>query len=247
MMTSIRADGKQIIARDSQKNEGPFSCPECEEETILKKCRVKVDHFAHKPPVFCSYGQGESELHRECKIKIFDNLIQHEEVKNCQLEKKLGKVIPDIYFELGEIPIAIEVQISNLSMSKIIERTEEYNRLGIYVLWLAISSWEIDEERYAPKQWEKWLHATYYGRVYYWVEALNVVAIHFDDYELWVELTEWGGGYGYNSKRYRTPNHGSVVNILSDFKPTKRLGWKGGNIYVPNCHILTDKQPVWWK
>ncbi|WP_166507494.1 competence protein CoiA family protein [Nostoc sp. 106C] len=244
------------MARDSQKNDGPFFCPKCHYEVILRKGRVKVHHFAHKPPVFCQYGQGESEYHRACKQSIFDCLSQAEDVANCELEKDLGKVVPDIYFVRGTVKVAIEVQISSLTMSKIIERTEEYNRLGVYVLWLPVFDDVLEDEMYAPKQWEKWLHTTYYGRVYYWLQDLNIAAIHFDEYQIWVEESNWyssdgnemsAGGYFKRSKRYRTPNHGMTLNILKDFQATIRRAWAGGDITVPNCKILNDKYPAWWK
>lgn len=257
MITSIRySDGQKVVARDSQKQDGPFFCPKCQREAILRKGRVKVHHFAHKPPVVCQYGQGESEFHRVCKQSIFDCLVQETDVAACELEKDLGKVVPDIYFESGKVKVAIEVQISSLTMSKIIERTEEYNRLGIYVLWLPISDDALQTEMYAPKQWEKWLHAAYFGRVYYWLHGLTVAGIHFDEYQLWVEESSWytsdgdemsAGGYFKRSKRYRTPNHGLTLNILQDFQATSRRTWAGGDIFVPNCRILTDKHTAWWK
>src|SRR4028119_1852210 len=251
MITSIRSsDGQKVVARDSQKQDSPFFCPKCQNETILRKGRVKVHHFAHKPPVVCQYGQGESEFHRVCKQTIFDCLNQDKSVIACELEKDLGNVVPDIYFEIYTVKVAIEVQISSLTMSKIIDRTEEYNRLGIYVLWLPVFGDALEAERYAPKQWEKWLHAAYYGRVYYWLDGLNVAAVHFDEYQLWVEESSWyssdgdemsAGGYFKRSKRYRTPNHGLTLNILQEFQATSRQGWEGGDIFVPKCKIWTDK------
>ncbi len=55
------------------------------------------------------------------------------------------------------------------------------------------------------------------------------------------------GGYFKRSKRYRTPNHGMSLNLLKDFRATIRKAWVGGDITVPDCKILIDKQPAWWK
>jgi len=38
---------------------------------------------------------------------------------------------------------------------------------------------EFDGKRYSPRLWEKWLHALYFGRVYYWMKV-SVVSYHFD-------------------------------------------------------------------
>jgi competence protein CoiA len=257
LITSIReSDGQKVLARDSEKRDGPFYCPKCQHEAILRKGKVRIHHFAHKPPVFCQYGHGESELHRTCKQTLFDCLNQEKGSAICELEKDLGKVVPDIFYIIGNVKVAVEVQISTLTMSQIIERTKEYYKLGIYVLWLPVFDNSLNDKMYAPKQWEKWLHATYYGRVYYWLRNLTVVVVHFDDYQLWVEESDWytsdgdemsAGGYFKRSKRYRTPNHGSELNLLDDFQPRSRSSWNGGDILVPNCKILIDKHPTWWK
>jgi competence protein CoiA len=248
MLTSIRQrDNYKVHALEVDKFDAPFMCPKCGCETILRQGSVKVHHFAHKPPVFCEYGQGESEAHRVCKQSIYDELRITENVTLCELEKDFGSVVADVFFIFIGVKIAIEVQISNLTMSRIIERTQEYNKLGVYVLWLSLFDSKLEEEVYAPKQWEKWLHATYFGRVYYWIEGLSIIPIHFDEHLLWVEATDYGGGYYRKSKRYRTPREGCIVNLVSDFKFKEQKGGKFHDIYVPRCKILIDNTDVWWK
>lgn len=248
MLTSIRqSDKDKVYAKDVDKSDAPFECPVCRGETVLRKGAVKIHHFAHKPPVFCEYGKGESEAHRNCKQSIFEALKVAPDVTECELEKNFGRVVSDVFFVLSGRKVAIEVQISNLTMNRIIERTEAYNDLGIYVLWMPLFDSKLNKATYAPKLWEKWLHATYFGRVYYWLEGLSVMPIHFSDHLLWVEATEYGGGYDRKSKRYRTPKRGSILNILNDFEFRSRSDWKGGSIYVPHCKLLVDNRDAWWK
>ena len=58
MLCAIRQrDRQRIAAWDQEKSDGPFYCPVCVEETILKKGTMKVHHFAHKPPIRCEYGK----------------------------------------------------------------------------------------------------------------------------------------------------------------------------------------------
>jgi competence protein CoiA len=148
MLTSLRqSDLQKVIADDTTKAEGPFMCPKCSSETILRKGMIKIHHFAHKPPIACEYGKGESEQHRKCKSEIYSYLSKHINI-TCELEKDLGNVVPDIYidFGYGKSKYAIEVQISHLTMSSIISRTREYGRLGIYVLWLPIYNKVLEEQ-----------------------------------------------------------------------------------------------------
>jgi competence protein CoiA len=125
-----------------------------------------------------------------------------------------------------------------------------------YVLWLPIYNEVLEEERYSPRSWEKWLHATYYGRVYYWLKELLIAPFHFDEYQLYIEESEWyetggehrvEGGYYRRSKRYRTPRKGMTVNLATNFRRESRRSWSGGEIFVPECKILIDDQQKWWQ
>lgn len=76
MLTAIRSDSQKTLAQDANKIDAPFTCPECNKNVILRKGLIKTPHFAHKPPVTCQYGQGESEEHRKCKQAIFNCLVE---------------------------------------------------------------------------------------------------------------------------------------------------------------------------
>jgi competence protein CoiA-like protein len=97
MLCAIRySDNKKVLARDESKSNKPFFCPICSDEAILKKGTVKVHHFAHKPPVTCEYGRGETEKHRMCKMEVFEGLKEHRRFRQVELEKGMGTVRPDI-------------------------------------------------------------------------------------------------------------------------------------------------------
>lgn len=244
-------DSVKVIAAHTSKADGPFVCPECTKDVFLRKCRMKVDHFAHRPPVTCQYGSGETERHRECKTAIYEALAKCENVTKLELERHLKEVRPDVSCYIGDVPVAIEVQISALSYEAILRRTEHYARKKIYVLWIAQWSPELDNaERYSPRVWEKWCHAAYFGRVYYWTTGSLVVPYHFDPCLLDVPLSEWhdengdevsAGGYTRYSKRYRTPAQGRPLDIASDFVKCDHTGFVGGKMEVPPCRLFKDR------
>jgi competence protein CoiA len=131
MLCAIRQrDSRKVLALDQQKSDGPFSCPLCVEQTVLKKGTRKVHHFAHKPPVTCDYGRGETEQHRECKLTIYEGLRRHRRFRDVEIERSMGTVRPDVSGFMGEVPFAIEVQISALTMEQIVHRTREYAKKG---------------------------------------------------------------------------------------------------------------------
>jgi len=115
-------------------------------------------------------------------MAIYEALLKEPNVKKVALERSLKTCRPDVSAYINGVPVAIEVQISTLTMETIIRRTTEYARKGIYVLWLLQWTPYLDGTRYSPRLWEKWIHATYFGRVYYWIEGLKIVSYHFDPY-----------------------------------------------------------------
>ena len=254
MLSAIRlSDTKQVAAFDEERGTESYQCPECKSDVVLKKCRLKVDHFAHKPPVTCAYGVGESEIHRRNKLEIYQALESRAEVTKLQLERGLETVRPDISFKFGKSHLAFEVQLSSLTVEKIIQRTEEYAKKKITLLWLAQWSDRLLKRPYSPSAWEKWIHAAYYGRVYYWKGGLTVVPCHFGECYLWKSGSEWYspegehqsvGWYWKRSKRFVVPVLGPQMNLLDDFEEETRPEKKSANFSVPAHKIWLDKH-IW--
>jgi competence protein CoiA len=244
MLCAIRQRDKQKVAAwGQQKNDGPFSCPLCVEETILKKGAMKVHHFAHKAPIRCEYGSGETEQHRECKLTIYEGLRRHQRFREVEIERSLGTVRPDVSGYMNGIPFAIEVQISALTMEQIVYRTSEYAKKGFYVLWLALYQAALETKRYSPRVWEKWVHAAYFGRVYYWVHDLEVLPYHLGECIEFVESC----GYKKLFKRFRVPKKGKVVSLADSFVPRHReVQWRSRKLVVPESRLLIDSQRNWW-
>lgn len=249
MLCAIRVeDNMKLDALYTNKSDGPFACPKCKCDVIIRKGNIKIHHFSHLPFSTCGYGVGESEYHRRCKRAIYDALSTIDKVSYCELEYDMGLVIPDIYAIIDGVNVAIEVQLSNLSVNDITRRTRRYNDLAISVLWLPLFDKKlVAEDRYSPKAWEEWLHAAYFGRVYYWLDGLNVIPIHFDEYMIDVDEAynsdgDEVGGYSYRSKRWRTPVCLSEMSIAYDFRPSKRKAWQAGTINIPECQLYIGRQ-----
>src|SRR5260370_21056264 len=150
-------------------------------------------------------------------MEIYEALQREPNVREAALESPFENIRPDVSAYINDVPVAIEVQISSLSLETIKRRTIEYARNGTYVLWLLQWTPQLDAKRYSPALWEKWVHAAYFGRVYYWTGGLSVVCYHFDRNYKTVPKTSWysekgekmtGGGYSRRAKRYRIADRG---------------------------------------
>jgi competence protein CoiA len=244
------SDGKTVHAYFERKENGPFRCLDCDEEVMHKSGNTRVNHFAHVNPFACEYAQGESDLHRQCKMEIYRCLLESLDVRDVELEKAFGSVRPDVFAKIRGVPVAIEVQISSLSVETIIRRTIDYHQRGIYVLWLLQWTPDLDKSRYAPRHWEKWVHACYFGRVYYWKQGLEVVEYSFEPSVKAVPKKTWYsetgkkitvGGYAQRSARFRAPVRGNILNLVRDFGPQLRYWWEGGGTRVPDAKLFTRK------
>jgi len=225
-------------------------CPDCREEVVLKTGKRTVSHFAHVNPISCKFAEGESDEHRLCKLEIYESLLSQPGICDAALERPLGSVRPDVSAYFNGVPVAIEVQISSLSVETIMRRTIEYHRKGIYVLWLLQWSPDLDGERYSPKLWEKWVHAAYFGHVYYWTGGLSVVSYHFDPHHKAVPQKSWyskdgkkmtSGGYSQRSKRYRTAVRGRTLNLATDFGPRERFWREDNGVKVPDAKLFIER------
>jgi competence protein CoiA len=254
MLSALRkSDGQTVSAYFESKRNGPFFCLVCQDEVILKAGRNRINHFAHANPLACRFAEGESDEHRRCKMEIYEALLREPRARDVQLERPFETVRPDVSAYIHGVPVAIEVQISSLSVETIMRRTIDYHRKGIYVLWLLQWTPELDAKRYTPRLWEKWIHACYFGRVYYWTGGLNVVSYQFEPSFKTVPRKTWyseggrkmtAGGYSVRSKRYRAAIRGKMLNLATDFAPRERSWWEGGGVKVPDAKIYIERYGV---
>ena len=220
MLSAYDQDNNYVLAIEARRDDGPFYCPECRGELILKAGRVKIAHFAHQAYSACSYADElESKEHIEAKLEIYEALRVQPSVEKLQVERYLKEVRPDVSFYYDGSYIAIEIQISPITLDEIIRRTTAYTRKNIYVLWTPILSLDMFSGRYAPKDFERNLYRLYDEMVYYWSKDLDLVPTEFEEYTL------VGGRYSSwkekPSKRFVTPRMSPTVSIL-ELSPLKQ-------------------------
>jgi hypothetical protein len=250
LLAKRKMTGERITAYLALQRHGPFVCPDCNEEVILKVGRKTLNHFAHANPVACKFATGESDEHRRCKLEIFRALQNAPGVRNVELERPIGMNRADVSAEIDGVTVAIEVQLSALSLETIQERTIEYFREGVYVLWLLQWTPALDSPRYTSTLWEKWIHALNFGHAYYWLGGLNVASYHFEPHLKTVPKRSCfspdgkkvtSGGYSQRSKRHRTAVRGDTFNFATDFGPKQRYWWQGDGFALPDAKLFVSK------
>lgn len=244
----------KLAARNAERLDAPFLCAACAAEMTLRKGPIRIHHFAHKAPTSCRAAAGETEDHLLVKLAIHDALREAANVRGVELEKRLPGAIADVFAIISGVPVAIEVQRSVLGIAGVEARTAAYHRLGIAVVWVALPEGRLDFDRYSPAGWERWCHAAYFGRVYYWQQGQLLRPIHFAPFALHVPQQTWrragrelsAGGYDRRSKLWVTPMAGRPVLLSADFQRRVREAWAGGKLAIPDCTLFVDRQPNWW-
>jgi competence protein CoiA len=233
MLSAWNLSGDEVLAEEVESSDGPFYCPACQAQLILKQGRKVVAHFAHWPDAECEYvGEGESEEHRMVKWELREALLRIPGVTDVRLERYLREVRPDVSFLMNGQLIALEIQLSQLSLEKIAGRTKAYARKNIAVLWMPLFRGELLEQRYAPRDWERYLHTMYYGKVYYWYEDLLVQPVKFGECLL---EPDWWRCKRYRSKRFVTPELLPQRSML-DLVPRWRSAWRD----IPRAKLWSE-------
>lgn len=257
MLTAYNVKGRQVFARDVTKADGPFACPECGGEVIVKKGSSIIHHYAHVPPFTCSMGAGESPEHLAAKLEIHDALSPLPHVSRLMVERTLNKLRFDVSFRVNNRHcVTAEIQYSQYSPDEISDRTSHYTNTRIYALWLLPYPEKLVEgEVYATKLMARYMHALYFGTVYYWRGADIVLPVHFHKYSLGSVYREWydedegrwhaGEVEQFPRNHSRIPEFHEEVHI-TDLKPFMRKAGKFGSYDFPAARLWGLDKP-WFR
>jgi len=220
--------GSRVDAATSVK--GPmFTCPECQREVTLKQGRIKIAHFAHKPPTNCSWASGETQAHMEAKTvlrnayRAMGFAADYEvEVLSSGGDRRADVLVrsPD-----GRQTWAIEVQHTPIDFACMERRTMAYMAARLPVIWIGLLSAKMlkDAEpiqgglvlrQYSIRPWEKYAQALTYKALWFidpdqellWLGRFTPHMIHKESTSWYSEGGEehYAGGYSRHSVKWRT-------------------------------------------
>jgi len=163
-------------------------CPDCSTRVKFNRCLKRKSYLSHIGSKGKYKNNGEGVLHEICKQelkKAFEKAFPNgkweiEKVFPAIRKRGLRKVKPDLSSEIkiivrGEeltIKLAVEIQASDMSSARFVERTEAYHKRGFVILWVKPLEGDLGE-RHRPKMVEKLIHAINFGWTYYWKEGFG--------------------------------------------------------------------------
>jgi len=214
MLIALKNKGR-IEAENAEK--GPdYVCPNCKADVVLKKGRVRIHHFAHKAASTCPFSRSESQAHYTAKT-LFQKSYQSR--KGCSVQTEfIVKALPNdrrsdvmVFSHTGK-QVGIELQDSAIGLDELEERTACYGHAEIPVIWVPFMRKKFLEkmeklganndadfliEQYAPRPFERWIHGFNYGEIiFYEPDSQKLWQGWFENYEIYVESSEWYNEYG---------------------------------------------------
>ena len=173
------ADGALVEAASVER--GPkYVCPVCADELVIKKGRIVVHHFAHRPPVTCEAGKGETPRtfpQSECSSMYSARGASTQSPRcPCSHVKATAVQMSSLRIRTGSKDLRSRSEHTPIEQDAILRRTNTYLVADVSVIWVAmldparckgaryISGTDIVHvERYAAKSWERWAADTTTG------------------------------------------------------------------------------------
>jgi competence protein CoiA len=248
-MLRAQKNNESVEAKDMARGDGPFFCLGCSARVVLKKGTIKTHHFAHLADRGCRHGQSEGEMHRRLKEEICLVLSSYPQVSDLQQERReIQPAYPDVSCRWGPTQrVAIEIQVSPISIGTIGRRIQVYTEQGIAVLW--VLPWNealVEDGRYRPTRWERYLHGIYRGKLFYWSPDQELQPVSYralattGDAFVWHENEdEWiFAGWPRTSKIYKQVHVHPPVTF-SDLVAVTYPSWEGERISLPRARLWT--------
>lgn len=186
MLVAIaKKDNVKKVAKYTTKEDGPFVCPNCGEEVILKKGKEIANFFSHKNATNCVYGIREKEIQRRAKMELYDTLSQkgyRVELEHVLQHTPYKAYIIDVLAVLPQGTIGIMFGGNTLTPAEVRCHIKDCHEAGIVLFWGSFVKGTDIKSRYLPTGFEKFIHNYQKGTIYYWAGGDTFKACHYAPY-----------------------------------------------------------------
>lgn len=233
-------------------------------EVVLKKGRIVVPHFAHKPPMDCEWARGETLAHMEAKRLIAESFTAR------GIRAEIEWVVPALpsyrradvmVWSMKGSQVAIELQHTSIDLDEIEARAFAYAGAAIAQMWIPFlfpQIWEEAErcemedsrfgyfiQRYPARPFEKWIHGFNFGCVPFYDPAAKTLWVgSFEDHQLtgggnsWYDQCgqeQYSPVYSRVSRRWKELTLGGPIRLADlRIKPVARTAKTLGNYHWPS-------------
>ncbi len=193
---------------------------------VLKKGRLRVHHFAHKPPTDCHLATGETPAHLAAKEAFRRHFVARGYATDVEVPLTGGAahLRADVLTRPRPgLTAAVELQHTVIEPDEVAARTRAYLALGIAVASIPLlrparldahpAGDGLVVERYAARPFARWLHGLGLGELWYFDPAAAVLwQGRLDAAFIEVKESEWhdpqlgtvyGGACARHSRRWR--------------------------------------------
>ncbi len=181
MLIAMDKDGSRVLAAEARRGEA-YRCPACGAPVVYKQGRWVTAHYAHRPTVPCPYtSEPESAAHLAMKTQMYERFRAELWVRHCEVERIIGAYRTDVWLETAIGPVAIECQISSVTILELADKLTAYADAGVATLYLIhhtlFASLSDGVEQRVPS-WVLALHALYRGRLYVYGADGEIAVVH---------------------------------------------------------------------
>lgn len=175
----------ELAAADDDRT---YQCPYCGATlTLAGGAHTQVRrHFRHRPDESCyDYDrEGETARHLDAKSDIEYQLLEAAWADDIALEQQIGAGQPDVICTVDGDRVGIEVQVSSISSTELVDRTRQRSAEGLYTLWVFhAATYAREEESSRGNRYRQFKTGEQgYRRI---VEATDSVWLHYFDPDDW--------------------------------------------------------------
>jgi competence protein CoiA len=208
----------------------------------IKKGKKVVHHFAHVPPVSCSYATGESVAHDRTKRAIWKALA--DAGFPTKVECEIGRRRADVVTKINGQLYVVEVQHSPIREEEVLARMRDYASHDCTVVWVipGIPAGHAEERR--PHDWVLTLQQYGGGMVFHHLEGDLLWPVRYEATQRYVPITTWynsdaeeqsAGGYHKFLKSTKTVFHAPWLVRVRDFTPARysKREWRKYHARLP--------------
>jgi hypothetical protein len=212
---------------------GPYKCPHCQNPLSFRCGSIRCGHFYHEKSDCIVDWKPESNEHIYAKY-FFQKMIQENLELNARQEVMVGhkERICDVLISSAVAPtVALEIQMSKISLDEIKERTDSYRKHNIHVIWL------LDEKKFSSFIDPAILNAKFF--------FIKISDRTDNDYEVSIRDVETNNVNDFRClllNIFKT----TVKKCLSISKTPADLSMNlyGNFLHIDKCRILFDKDQL---